>query len=71
MARSPGRSSSNRLAVDLDEPFLGCSGLALQGTMAIYGGETARGFELLDEAMLPVLAGPDRAWASPATSTAR
>lgn len=46
-----------QLAADLDEPALACFGLAVRGVMAIRGGDTARGFELLDEAMLPVLAG--------------
>ncbi len=52
-----GAAELRQMANDLDEPFLGCAGLALEGTLAIYGAETARGFELLDEAMLPVLAG--------------
>jgi DNA-binding CsgD family transcriptional regulator len=46
-----------RMGRGLDEPVLGCFGLALQGQIAVRSGETARGFELLDEAMLPVLAG--------------
>ncbi|KAA1418445.1 response regulator transcription factor [Nocardioides humilatus] len=46
-----------QMATDLGEPFLGCAGLALEGLLAIHGGDPARGFELLDEAMLPVLAG--------------
>ncbi len=52
-----GADQLRQLAVDLDAPFLGCFGLAMQGAMAINAGDLARGFELLDEAMLPVLAG--------------
>lgn len=52
-----GALDLQRLAGELDEPVLGCFGLALQGVMAVRGGDIARGFELLDEAMLPVLAG--------------
>ncbi|RHW24598.1 LuxR family transcriptional regulator [Nocardioides immobilis] len=55
-ARS-GAVALEQLAADLEEPALACFGLALQGVMTIRGGDTARGFELLDEAMLPVLAG--------------
>lgn len=46
-----------RMADDLGVPFLRCAGLSLEGMLAIYGGDAAHGFELLDEAMLPVLAG--------------
>lgn len=52
-----GALELQQMAVDLDAPFLGCFGLALQGVVAIYRGDVAHGFELLDEAMLPVLAG--------------
>lgn len=52
-----GAAELERLATELEQPVLGCFGLALQGMIAIRAGETARGFELLDEAMLPVLAG--------------
>ncbi len=52
-----GAVALQQMAVDLGAPFLGSFGLALQGIMAVRGGEVARGFELLDEAMLPVLAG--------------
>jgi len=56
-AAATGADALERLAADLDEPALACFGLALQGVMTIRNGEVARGFELLDEAMLPVLAG--------------
>ena len=46
-----------RMATDLDEPVLGCLGLMLEGTLAIRAGDVERGFGLVDEAMLPVLAG--------------
>ena len=52
-----GAVELQRMGTDLAEPMLGCFGLALQGVIAIRGGEPARGWELLDEAMLPVLAG--------------
>ena len=52
-----GAVELQRMAHDLEEPLLGCFGLALEGIIAIRGGEPARGWELLDEAMLPVLAG--------------
>ncbi|MDZ5623187.1 response regulator transcription factor [Nocardioides bizhenqiangii] len=52
-----GAVELQRLAVELDQPVLGCFGLALHGMVAIRAGETSRGFELLDEALLPVLAG--------------
>ena len=45
------------LGAELGEPVLRCLGLALEGTIAIRRGEPERGFALLDEAMLPVLAG--------------
>lgn len=45
------------LGRDLGEPMVECFGLALEGSLRIRGGEPGRGFELLDEAMLPVLAG--------------
>jgi DNA-binding NarL/FixJ family response regulator len=45
------------LGADTDEPVLSCFGLALEGTVAIRRGQPERGFALLDEAMLPVLAG--------------
>ena len=45
------------LGAEIDEPVLRCMGLALEGTVAIRRGEPERGFALLDEAMLPVLAG--------------
>lgn len=38
-------------------PTLVCLGLASEGTVAIRSGRVAAGFALLDEAMLPVLAG--------------
>ena len=46
-----------QLGRDLAEPMLECFGLALEGSLRIRAGEPRRGFELLDEAMLPVLAG--------------
>ena len=52
-----GAVELQRLGTELAAPMLGCFGLALQGIIAIRGGEPARGWELLDEAMLPVLAG--------------
>lgn len=52
-----GARTLQRMGADLGVPFLGCAGLFLEGTLAIHGGETARGLALLDEAMLPVLAG--------------
>ena len=45
------------LGAEIDQPVLGCFGLALEGTIAIRQGQPERGFALLDEAMLPVLAG--------------
>ena len=52
-----GALELQRLAAELGEPVLDCFGLALQGVIAVRGGDIARGFELLDQAMLPVLAG--------------
>ena len=52
------------MAEELDAPMLTSFGLALEGTLVIRQGDTERGFGLLDEAMLPVLAGrlpPDSA----------
>jgi tetratricopeptide (TPR) repeat protein len=52
------------MAEELSEPMLTSFGLALEGTLVIRQGDTERGFGLLDEAMLPVLAGrlpPDSA----------
>lgn len=46
-----------QLAVALDDPALGSFALALQGVRAVRRGDVARGLELLDEAMLPVIAG--------------
>jgi DNA-binding CsgD family transcriptional regulator len=40
-----------------DSPTLVCLGLVSEGTVAIRRGQVAEGFALLDEAMLPVLAG--------------
>lgn len=45
------------LGRDLGEPMVECLGFALEGSLLIRAGEPDRGFELLDEAMLPVLAG--------------
>jgi len=45
------------LGGELGEPVVGCLALALEGSLVVLGGDTARGFELLDEAMLPALAG--------------
>jgi DNA-binding NarL/FixJ family response regulator len=45
------------LAVQLDEPALTSFGLALEGRLMVRRGEVERGFALLDEAMLAVLAG--------------
>lgn len=53
-----------RMASDLDAPVLASLGLALEGELLVRQGDTERGFALLDEAMLPVLAGrvpPDMA----------
>ena len=47
----------DELATRFDDPTLRCFALALRGLSAIRSGDTAGGFELLDEAMLPVLAG--------------
>lgn len=52
-----GAVELQRMGTELAVPMLGCFGLALQGVIAIRGGEPTRGWELLDEAMLPVLAG--------------
>jgi len=52
-----GAAELQKLAGELDEPALGCFGLALQGAITIRSGDVARGLELMDEAMLPVLAG--------------
>ena len=52
------------LADDLGEPVLACFALSVEGQLAIRSGDPDRGFGLLDEAMLPVLAGtvaPDMA----------
>lgn len=46
-----------RMAADLDAPALGCFGLSTEGMVAIRSGDVERGLALLDEAMLPVLAG--------------
>lgn len=45
------------MATRLGEPVLRCFGLALEGTVLVRQGDLERGFALLDEAMLPVLAG--------------
>jgi DNA-binding CsgD family transcriptional regulator len=45
------------LGRDLGEPMVACFGLALEGSLLIRGGHPSRGLALLDEAMLPVLAG--------------
>lgn len=53
-----------RMANDLGAPVLASLGLALEGELLVRQGDTERGFGLLDEAMLPVLAGrvpPDMA----------
>lgn len=53
-----------RMGVELDAPVLSSLGLALEGELLVRQGDTGRGFALLDEAMLPVLAGhvpPDMA----------
>lgn len=47
----------HRLADRLGDPALSSLVLAFEGTLAIRQGELRRGLELLDEAMLPVLAG--------------
>lgn len=47
----------DELATRFDDPTLRCFALALRGLAAIRSGDTAAGFALLDEAMLPVLAG--------------
>ena len=52
-----GARELQRMGAEIDEPVLGCFGLALEGMVAVRGGEVERGLELLDEAMLPVLAG--------------
>ena len=52
-----GGRELQRMADDLTQPVLRCFGLVLEGLVAVRGGEVERGFELLDEAMLPVLAG--------------
>ena len=52
-----GARELQRLAREAGEPSFGCFGLALEGMLAIRAGDLARGFGLLDEAMLPVLAG--------------
>ncbi len=52
-----GARTLQRMAADLGAPFLACAGLFLEGTLAIHGGDTGHGLALLDEAMLPVLAG--------------
>jgi DNA-binding NarL/FixJ family response regulator len=44
-------------AVQLDEPALTSFGLALEGRLMVRRGDVERGFGLLDEAMLAVLAG--------------
>lgn len=52
------------MAADLEAPVLESLALALEGELRVRQGETERGFGLLDEAMLPVLAGripPDMA----------
>ncbi len=51
-------------AEEFDDPALGSCAMALRGLAAVRGGDTARGFGELDEAMLPVLAGRvDSLWA--------
>jgi ATP/maltotriose-dependent transcriptional regulator MalT len=53
-----------QLGTQIGQPVLVSFGLAVQGEAAIHRGDTTRGFALLDEAMLPVLAGrvpPDMA----------
>jgi DNA-binding CsgD family transcriptional regulator len=53
-----------QLGKQIGEPVLASFALAVQGEAAIHRGDTRRGFALLDEAMLPVLAGrvpPDMA----------
>lgn len=45
------------LSAEIGNPVLRCMGLSVEGTVAIRQGEPERGFALLDEAMLPVLAG--------------
>jgi len=45
------------MAGHLEAPVLGCFGLAMEGLIEIRGGEVARGLGMLDEAMLPVVAG--------------
>ena len=52
-----GSRQLQRMATDLDAPVLACFGLVAEGILAIRQGHTDRGFGLLDEAMLPVLAG--------------
>ena len=45
------------LGRELGEPVIGSLALALEGSLLVLGGDTGHGFELLDEAMLPALAG--------------
>ena len=57
---APAAESAARveeLATRFDDPTLRCFALALRGLAAIRSGHTTEGFTLLDEAMLPVLAG--------------
>jgi ATP/maltotriose-dependent transcriptional regulator MalT len=52
------------LATEHDEPTLSSFALAVRGMAAVRQGHTREGFDLLDEAMLPVLAGRvDPLWA--------
>jgi DNA-binding CsgD family transcriptional regulator len=52
-----GARGLRELARDLGEPVLDCFGLALEGVATVRAGGVERGLELLDEALLPVLAG--------------
>lgn len=52
-----GAHELQRLGDEVGEPVLRCFGLAMEGVVAVRGGDVARGLALLDEAMLPVLAG--------------
>ena len=55
--RRPRRSRSRRWPTSSTTPRSACFALALSGLAAVRRGATADGFALLDEAMLPVLAG--------------